>query len=104
MRTLPLLLLSVAAIVVLLPSAAAEQDGFATDASTPRRGKPAVLNPHGAHYCASTDDPAQCAALVDLWQGTNGDKWVRNTGWLRGSSYCGWYGVTCLGTGNVTYL
>ena len=58
-------------------------------------------------------DPTQCAALVDLYNATNGDKWTRNDGWLNGSSYCDWnwlegyrdkFGVTCDSSGNVIKL
>ena len=81
-----LLLATIAAL--LLPAAAAVQVHIATDVNaTPRRGEPG-LKPNAA--CAPTDDPVQCAALVDLYKATNGDKWTTNTGWLNGSSYCGW--------------
>ena len=59
-----------------------------------------------------TDDPAQCAALVDLYNATDGDKWPYNKGWLNGSSYCDWNwgsgpgfgGVYCDSSGNVINL
>ena len=104
MRSSALLLL--ATIAALLPAATAAKDRFVTDVNTTaRRGEPG-LEPNAA--CASTDDPAQCLALVDLYNATNGDKWTRNTGWLNGSSYCGWNwngnGVTCDRSGNVVNL
>ena len=82
-------LLCLTAVVALLPAAAAVQARIATEVNaTPRRGEPG-LEPNAA--CAPTDDPVQCAALVDLYKATNGDKWANNTGWLSGSSYRGWY-------------
>jgi hypothetical protein len=81
-----------------------------TDANTtPRRGEPG-LKPNGV--CASTDDPVQCLALVDLYAATDGDKWTTDDGWLNGSSYCGWKwdcggidcGVACDSSGNVIQL
>ena len=105
-----LLLATIAAL--LLPAAAAVQVHIATDVNaTPRRGEPG-LKPNAA--CAPTDDPVQCAALVDLYNATDGDKWKKNDGWLNGSSYCGWKwdsgmgstkgGVECDSSGNVQYL
>ncbi len=43
-----------------------------------------------------TDDPAQCAALVDLGVASN------VPGWLTGSSYCTWPGVQCSGADVVS--
>jgi hypothetical protein len=95
-----LLLATVAAL--LLPAAAAVQVHIATDVNaTPRRGEPG-LKPNAA--CAPTDDPVQCAALVDLYTATNGKQWRDNVGWLSGTSYCGWHGVTCDEDGNVNQL
>jgi hypothetical protein len=104
-------LLCLTAVVALLPAAAAVQARIATDVNTtPRRGEPG-LKPNAA--CAPTDDPVQCAALVDLYTDTNGEKWKTNDGWLSGSSYCEWNwpdgwgtknGVVCDSSGNVKYL
>ena len=101
MRSSTLLCLTAVAVAALLPpAAAAVQARIVTDVNTtPRRGEP-DLKPNAA--CASTDDPVQCAALVDLYTATSGDKWTNNTGWLRGSSYCDWKGVFCNSiSGNV---
>lgn len=35
------------------------------------------------------------AALVDLYQSTNGANWDQNEKWLSSESECTWYGVTC---------
>ena len=105
MRPSTLLCLTAVAVAALLPTAAAVQDRFVTDVNTtPRRGEPG-LKPNAA--CAPTDDPAQCAALVDLYNATNGDKWTNSTGWLSGTSYCGWYNsgrIMCDRHGNVIEL
>jgi hypothetical protein len=65
MRSSTLLCLTAVAVVALLPAVAAVKVRFVTDVNaTPRRGKPG-LKPNAA--CASTDDPVQCVALVDLY-------------------------------------
>jgi len=46
---------------------------------------------------------AQCEALVALYEATDGDNWVDNTGWLVTNTPCAWHGIGCLG-GNVTRL
>jgi Leucine-rich repeat (LRR) protein len=43
-------------------------------------------------------------ALIALYNGTNGGGWTNNTGWNTDADYCSWYGVTCDGSGSVTYL
>ncbi|HEY5668429.1 MAG TPA: hypothetical protein VIS10_00445, partial [Anaerolineales bacterium] len=42
--------------------------------------------------------------LMALYNSTNGDFWTNNTGWNTSAPHCGWYGVTCDGSGNVTQL
>ena len=112
MRSSTLLCLTAVAVAALLPAAAAVQDRFVTDVNTThRRGEPG-LKPNAA--CAPTDDPVQCAALVDLYNATDGDNWAINQSqWLNGSSYCDWNwdggpagqcGVTCDDSGNVMNL
>jgi len=111
MRSSTLLCLTAVTVAALLPAVTAVKVRFVTDVkATLRRGEPG-LKPNAA--CASTDDPAQCAALVDLYTATNGHKWTYNTGWLNGSSYCDWNwdcgigpkcGVTCDDSGNVAIL
>jgi len=50
-------------------------------------------------------DPAvDRAALMALYNSTNGDEWINNTGWGTDTSYCDWYGVTCDENGHVTIL
>ena len=44
---------------------------------------------------------AEEAALVDLYQGTNGTAWADSTGWLVDPDPCTWFGVTCDGAGNT---
>jgi hypothetical protein len=40
--------------------------------------------------------PAQRAALVDLYNATNGQVWANSQGWLTGDPCTGsWFGVTC---------
>ena len=96
----------VLALVAHLPAVAAVQDRFVSNGVSPHQGETG-LKPNSA--CASTDDPAQCAALVDLYNSAHGDKWENNTGWLSGSSYCEWFngmatGAMCDRSGNVIHL
>jgi hypothetical protein len=38
---------------------------------------------------------AECKALVDLYNSTNGSSWHENVGWLVTRDVCMWYGVDC---------
>lgn len=38
---------------------------------------------------------AECQALVDLYNSTNGPGWTPHPGWLQTTTPCGWYGVRC---------
>lgn len=42
--------------------------------------------------CANNPDHA---ALVDLYNATNGPNWINKTNWLTNCDPCSWYGVTC---------
>ena len=44
------------------------------------------------------------AALMSLYDSTDGEGWYENTGWGNDSSYCEWYGVTCDAMGHVLHL
>ena len=48
------------------------------------------------------DSTAERAALVALYNSTDGDNWRNNTRWLQSDHYCSWFGVTC--SGGVTGL
>ncbi len=52
-----------------------------------------------ANFCVGvTEIPrAECHALVDLYNYTNGLNWFVNTGWLQTNTPCSWFGVTCAG-------
>ena len=43
-------------------------------------------------------------ALESLYSATAGESWGRDTGWLRDSEHCSWYGVLCDGDGFVSAL
>jgi surface protein len=48
-------------------------------------------------------------ALLALYNSTNGPNWTNNTGWVDGAAGtdcdpCGWYGITCNGSGRVTCI
>ncbi len=44
------------------------------------------------------------AALVDLYNSTNGNTWANNTGWLVNCNVCTWNGVHCDENNRVYYL
>ena len=46
---------------------------------------------------------AECEALVNLYNQTNGTTWQKNTGWNKNNTPCQWWGVTC-DNGHVTKL
>jgi Leucine-rich repeat (LRR) protein len=50
-----------------------------------------------AFQCADvTEIPAaECEALQDLYNNTNGANWQDNTGWLVTDTPCSWFGVVC---------
>jgi hypothetical protein len=43
-------------------------------------------------------------ALIEFFKSTNGTGWRNNSGWLSGSSVCGWYGIICDPNGQVIIL
>ncbi|USN57192.1 MAG: hypothetical protein H6766_01670 [Candidatus Peribacteria bacterium] len=38
---------------------------------------------------------AECQALLDLYDSTDGANWYTNTNWDTDSDICGWYGLSC---------
>ncbi|NNM32188.1 MAG: hypothetical protein HKO53_03940, partial [Gemmatimonadetes bacterium] len=56
------------------------------------------MSSHLAFDCAaqSAIPEAECVALVALYNSTDGDGWVDNTGWLTAPDPCEWFGVGCL--------
>ncbi|MEM1093587.1 MAG: Ig-like domain-containing protein [Bacteroidota bacterium] len=38
---------------------------------------------------------AQCSALVDLYNDTDGDNWTNYDGWMTTTTPCSWHGVSC---------
>lgn len=54
--------------------------------------------------CNNADVPAaQCNALVDLYNATEGANWTTKTNWLDDNTVCDWFGVQCedLGDGDT---
>jgi Leucine-rich repeat (LRR) protein len=45
----------------------------------------------------------ECAALIDLYNSTNGPHWTNNSGWHQTNTPCDWQGITCR-DGHVTRL
>ncbi|MEM7017431.1 MAG: hypothetical protein AAF512_08860 [Pseudomonadota bacterium] len=53
---------------------------------------------------AVTDIPqAECSALLDLFNATNGANWAGNNGWNADNAPCNWFGVFCE-NGSVSQL
>lgn len=68
----------------------------------------AVATSSSSPLCAGVTavPPAECAALVDLYQATDGDGWLNRMNWLDvtlPNTPCTWFGVTC-DAGHVTEL
>ena len=58
----------------------------------------------GLPFCASGDVSRDRAALVALYNSTNGRSWTNNHNWLSNSALGQWYGVTTDSSGRVTGL
>ena len=58
----------------------------------------------GASDEAPSTPPAERAALVALYNATDGPNWTRNTGWNTTAPVGDWYGVTTNDSGSVTAL
>lgn len=44
----------------------------------------------------------ECAALVELYDLTDGGNWLNNEGWLQTARPCEWHGIMCDGSEHVT--
>lgn len=57
----------------------------------------AMRRPEGAYRDTPTNQDDK-AAIVALYQSTNGPKWANNTGWMKGDpcTYPYWFGIYCL--------
>lgn len=51
----------------------------------------------------SSEQQAECAALMTFYDLTDGPDWINQSGWKTAESACGWYGVGCE-DGLVTHL
>jgi Leucine-rich repeat (LRR) protein len=72
---------------------------------TPDTAAVTITDNESAFSCQKvTEIPTkECKALVALYDSTDGENWVGNTGWKVTNSPCNWYGVSCQG-GKVTEL
>jgi hypothetical protein len=73
-------------LLLLLPALAAAQPA------------PANLSAETDCTTASTVPAAECRALVELFNQTDGANWHKQSGWLTfasGNAPCDWYGVSC---------
>ncbi|MEM7535770.1 MAG: clostripain-related cysteine peptidase [Chloroflexota bacterium] len=48
--------------------------------------------------CYAVDEipQAECAALRALYNATDGPNWIENRDWLKTTTPCNWYGITCV--------
>jgi Leucine-rich repeat (LRR) protein len=48
--------------------------------------------------CSNVTDipPAECEALVALYNSTDGANWTNHTNWLETNTPCSWYGLSCV--------
>ena len=69
------------------------------DITNPDTGTFATATPNatGGFDCASVNQipSAECAALVALYNSTNGPNWADNSGWLASNNPCNWLGIDC---------
>ncbi|MEN8216335.1 MAG: leucine-rich repeat domain-containing protein [Pseudomonadota bacterium] len=57
-----------------------------------------AVNASGLDCSQVTEIPStECEALVALYNSTNGDSWMDNSGWLETNTPCSWEGVICSG-------
>ena len=63
------------------------------------QGDPAAPSDDGSDQAARA---AERAALVTLYNSTDGDNWINNTGWLLSVDHCSWFGVGCVRGDRVT--
>ena len=76
-------------LLLLGRSAAAPRDGDAHD--TARRA-------------LSAGELDERAALMELYNATRGQEWLRRDNWSTGVPVCAWFGVDCDARGRVTTL
>jgi len=67
--------------------------------ATPTPGADGGFDCAGGNQIPSTE----CAALVALYNSTNGPGWADNSGWLVTNTPCSWTGITCTG-GHVSHI
>ena len=44
---------------------------------------------------------AECKALLELYNGTNGSNWRKNEGWNKTNTPCNWHGIACKNKGVI---
>lgn len=89
----------VAASLLLAVGAALLAPGRAAAwvAAPPAAGEQRAAVAAATYNCAAATGVSQveCAALVALYNSTNGPGWTDQGGWLQGTEPCTWLGVTC---------
>jgi hypothetical protein len=92
--------------IQVMPTATYEvRDKTIGDMTTPEMEKSGTVTPNAdrGFDCANVSQipSAECAALVALYNSTNGPDWVDNSRWLASDTPCTWYGINCT-SGHVT--
>ena len=92
--------------VALVTGASLPPGGFVGAAAA---GTEPPRTSHGTGASGASDEapstpPAERAALVALYNATDGPNWTRNTGWNTTAPVGDWYGVTTNDSGSVTAL
>jgi hypothetical protein len=76
-------------------------DATIEDKTTPDTGTSGTVTPKAdqGFDCSSVNQipSAECAALIALYNSTDGPNWVDNSGWLKTNALCTWSGISCIG-------
>ena len=72
-------------------------EAWQTNDNRARTSQQVLITSDDSTTCANvTEIPqAECNALVDLYNKTNGFSWINKDGWLNTNTPCSWYGVSC---------
>ena len=50
--------------------------------------------------CEGDLPAAECQALIELYNATDGDHWTNNEGWVGPDNPCSWFGIGCNADGD----
>ncbi len=85
----------------------AELDKSLENTIKPNTGTSGTITPNTPNEfdCSNVNQipSTECAALVALFNSTNGPDWADNTGWLTTNTPCTWSGIDCA-HGHISYI